>query len=251
MATARSNAVKAGKATDKAEMKRQPKAARLWPEISERVKGAGILRDPLPVQVVAGEGGSARVQEASDDELVAAVARGDGQACAVLMQRHLGRIVALARRMMGNQADAEEVAQEVFLRVWTNAEKWEPGRAQFGTWLHRVAANLCLDRLRRQRNTVDIDEMPDLVSGDPAPDQRLEADELAARVEAALQQLPERQRAAIALSHYQGLSNIETAEILEVSVEAVESLLSRGRRQLRTLLATEKDGLLRSRETSA
>ncbi|MDX5367023.1 MAG: RNA polymerase sigma factor [Alphaproteobacteria bacterium] len=192
-----------------------------------------------------------RVQEAPDDELVAAVAQGDGQACAVLMERHLGRIVALARRMMGNQADAEEIAQEVFLRVWTNAGKWEPGRAQFGTWLHRVAANLCLDRLRRQRSTVDIDDLPDLVSAEPGPDRRLEADELAARVEAALQELPERQRAAIALSHYQGLSNTETAEILDVSVEAVESLLSRGRRQLRSLLATEKDELLRSRETSA
>ncbi|MFN4355930.1 RNA polymerase sigma factor [Parvibaculum sp.] len=197
-------------------------------------------------------GGSARVQDAPDDELVAAVATGDGQACGVLMQRHLGRIVALARRMMGNQADAEEVAQEVFLRVWTHAGKWEPGRAQFGTWLYRVAANLCLDRLRRTRSTVDIDDyLPNLVSGDPRPDERLEADELAARVEAALQQLPERQRAAIALSHYQGLSNTETAEILDISVEAVESLLSRGRRQLRTLLATEKDELLRSRQTSA
>lgn len=192
------------------------------------------------------------MQDAPDDELVAAVATGDGQACGVLMQRHLGRIVALARRMMGNQADAEEVAQEVFLRVWTHAGKWEPGRAQFGTWLYRVAANLCLDRLRRTRSTVDIDDyLPNLVSGDPRPDERLEADELAARVEAALQQLPERQRAAIALSHYQGLSNTETAEILDISVEAVESLLSRGRRQLRTLLATEKDELLRSRQTSA
>lgn len=226
------------------------KQARLCRGNSKGAEGAGMSRGPLPAPARAGQQGCARVHEASDDELVEAVASGDGQACAVLMQRHLGRIVALARRMMGNQADAEEVAQEVFLRVWTHAGKWEPGRAQFGTWLHRVAANLCLDRLRRQRSTVDIDEMPDLVSGEPAPDRRLEADELAVRVEAALRQLPDRQRAAIALSHYQGLSNTETAEILEVSVEAVESLLSRGRRQLRSLLATERDELLRSTETS-
>ena len=179
------------------------------------------------------------MQDASDNELVAAVAGGDEQACGLLMQRHLGRIVALGRRMMGNQADAEEIAQEVFLRVWTHAERWEPGRAQFGTWLHRVAANLCLDRLRRRRGTADIDEMPDLVSGELAPDARLEADELAARVEEALQQLPERQRAAIVLSYY-----------LDVTIEAVESLLSRGRRQLRKLLATEKQELLRSSETN-
>jgi RNA polymerase sigma-70 factor (ECF subfamily) len=190
------------------------------------------------------------VQDASDNELVAAVAGGDERACGLLMQRHLGRIVALGRRMMGNQADAEEIAQEVFLRVWTHAERWEPGRAQFGTWLHRVAANLCLDRLRRRRGTADIDEMPDLVSGELAPDARLEADELAARVEEALQQLPERQRAAIVLSYYQELSNSETAEVLDVTIEAVESLLSRGRRQLRKLLATEKQELLRSSETN-
>lgn len=232
-------------------MNLRPKPARLrWREHG-RVKGAGMSRGPLSASGGNGIGGCAEVQDASDDELVAAVAGGNEQACRLLMQRHLGRIVALARRMMGNQADAEEIAQEVFLRVWTHAERWEPGRAQFGTWLHRVAANLCLDRLRRQRGTVDIDDMPNLVSGEPAPDARLEAEELAARVEEALQQLPERQRAAIALSHYQGLSNTETAEILDVTVEAVESLLSRGRRQLRLLLATEKQELLRSSETSA
>jgi RNA polymerase sigma-70 factor, ECF subfamily len=191
------------------------------------------------------------VDEASDDELVAAVAKGDERSCRVLMDRHLARIVALGRRMLGNQADAEEVAQEVFLRVWTHADRWEPGRAQFGTWLHRVAANLCLDRLRRARGTVDIDEMPNLESDEPGPDRQLEARQLAARVEKALQQLPERQRAAMVLSHYQGLSNIETAEILDVTVEAVESLLSRARRQLRASLATERDELLRSREMSA
>lgn len=191
------------------------------------------------------------MDEASDDELVAAVAKGDERSCRVLMDRHLGRIVALARRMLGNQADAEEVAQEVFLRVWTHADRWQPGKAQFGTWLHRVAANLCLDRFRRHRGTVDIDEMPDLESGEPGPDRQLEESQLAARVEAALQQLPERQRAAMVLSHYQGLTNTETAEILDVTVEAVESLLSRARRQLRTSLATEKDELLRSTEMSA
>lgn len=191
------------------------------------------------------------MDEASDDELVAAVAKGDERSCRVLMDRHLLRIVALARRMLGNQADAEEVAQEVFLRVWTHAERWEPGRAKFGTWLHRVAANLCLDRLRRVRGTVDIDTMPELESEAPGPERQLEESELAARVEAALRQLPERQRAALVLSHYQGLSNTETAEVLDVTVEAVESLLSRARRQLRVLLATEKDDWLRSREMSA
>lgn len=189
------------------------------------------------------------MDERSDDELVAAVAGGDEAACRALMVRHLPRMVALGRRMLGNHADAEDVAQEVFLRVWTHADRWQPGKAQFGTWLHRVATNLCLDRIRKNRGgTEDIDAIPEPASDEPGPDRKLEQSQLAARVDAALGQLPARQRAAIALSHYQGLSNTETADILDVSVEAVESLLSRARRQLRAELATEKDELLRSKE---
>lgn len=230
----------------------------------DKAEGAGIVRLPpaMPGLTQGSEQlavlairervqrGCDRLDEPSDDELVAAVARGDEAACRALMGRHLPRMLALARRMMGNQADAEEVTQEVFLRVWTHADRWEPGRAQLGTWLHRVATNLCLDRLRKNRKTEDIDEMPDLRSDDPGPDRRLEQRELADRVDTALQALPERQRAAIALSHYQGLSNTETADVLGVTVEAVESLLSRARRQLRAALATERDELLRSREIS-
>lgn len=182
--------------------------------------------------------------DASDDELVARVALGDEAACRLLVDRHLTRMLALARRMLGSHADAEEVAQEVFLRVWTHASRWEPGRAQFSTWLHRVATNLCLDRLRRH-TTDDIDSIPEPQSDDPTPLEELERQDLAQRVDLALQGLPARQRAAVTLTHYQGLSNIEAAEILNVSVEAVESLLGRARRQLRVALATERDEWLR------
>lgn len=230
----------------------------------ETTEGAGVSRRPFALPAlasgddaespvhVAGKRGCGRLDGPSDDELVAAVASGDEAACRELMDRHLPRVTALARRILGNRADAEDVAQEVFLRVWTHAERWEPGRAQFGTWLHRVAANLCLDRLRKNRGgTEDIDAIPEPASEEPGPDRQLEQNELAARVEAALQALPERQRTAIVLSHYQGLTNIEAAEILEITVEAVESLLSRARRQLRSSLATEKGDLLRSRKVSA
>lgn len=188
--------------------------------------------------------GGAQLKTLSDDDLVAAVAEGDERACRALMDRHLTRIVALARRMLGNHADAEEVAQEVFLRVWTHADRWEPGRAQFSTWLHRVATNLCLDRLRRQGMT-DIDSIPEPESEAPGPYEQLAQSDLAKSVEAALQRLPARQRAAITLSHFQGLTNIEAAEVLDVTVEAVESLLGRARRQLRIFLATEKAEWLR------
>lgn len=188
--------------------------------------------------------GRARLDGATDDELVALVAQGDETACRLLVDRHLPRMIALARRMMGNQADAEEVAQEVFLRVWTHADRWEPGRAQFTTWLHRVATNLCLDRLRR-RTMDDIDSIPEPASDEPGPDVLFEQQELASRVEIALQALPARQRAAVTLTHFQGLTNIEAAETLEISVEAVESLLGRARMALRVSLATEKDTSLR------
>lgn len=188
--------------------------------------------------------GRARLDGATDDELVALVAQGDETACRLLVDRHLTRMIAVARRMMGNQADAEEVAQEVFLRVWTHADRWEPGRAQFTTWLHRVATNLCLDRLRR-RTMDDIDSIPEPASDEPGPDVLFEQQELASRVEIALQALPARQRAAVTLTHFQGLTNIEAAETLEISVEAVESLLGRARMALRVSLATEKDTSLR------
>ena len=152
------------------------------------------------------------------------------------MARKLPRLLALGRRMLGDQAEAEDVAQEAFLRAWKQAPKWIPGAAKFDTWLHRVTLNLCYDRLRRKRE-VTMAEPPDRPDPGPAPDHGLETSQLGAQVDRALQGLPERQREAIVLCHYQELSNIEAAELMGVSVEALESLLSRGRRALRTALA--------------
>lgn len=181
--------------------------------------------------------------EDPDLDLVRRVGRGDGAACAALIDRHLPRIMALAGRMLGNRADAEEVAQEVFLRVWQQAAGWRPGAAKFSTWLHRVAVNLCHDRLRRRRET-GIEAAGDPPGGEPPPGAGLQRRAVAARVERALAQLPARQRSAILLCHYQELGNIEAAAVLEVSVEALESLLARGRRRLRALLADEVGDLL-------
>lgn len=183
-----------------------------------------------------------------DEELVQRVGAGDKRAAAELLRRHLPRMVGLGRRMLGDLAEAEDIAQEVFLRVWKHASAWKPGQAQFRTWMHRVAINLCLDRLRRTgRNAGEVSpETPDLqASATRALDDRQRRE----RVRDALQELPTRQRAAVILCYYQDLTNIEAAEILGISVEALESLLSRARRTLKSALAAERADLLSGLET--
>jgi RNA polymerase sigma-70 factor (ECF subfamily) len=171
----------------------------------------------------------------TDDDLVARVARADPEACRRLVERHLARIVAFAARVLGNPTDAEDVAQEVFARVWTHAGSWQPGRARFTTWLFRVALNLCRDRLTRRRE-VPLDDVLDPPDPAPTPAERLEVAHVRWLVTREVGALPERQRTALALCHYQGLRNIEAAEIMELSVEALESLLARARRTLRERL---------------
>ena len=170
------------------------------------------------------------------------VGYGDAAACRALVDRHLHRMVAFAHRLLGNQADAEDVAQEVFLRVWAKAATWRP-EAKLTTWLHQVALNLCRDRFRRTAPAA-LDEVPEPTDPAPPATAAIHDADVARRVETALAALPERQRAALALCHYQGLSNIEAAGVLGIGVEALESLLSRGRRALRQALAAEARELL-------
>jgi RNA polymerase sigma factor (sigma-70 family) len=171
-----------------------------------------------------------------DDELVRRAGQGDAAAVQALVARKLRRVLALAERMLGDAAEAEDVAQETFIRVWRNAARWRPGAARFDTWLHRVTLNLCYDRLRRRRER-PVAEPPETPDPGPAPDRGLLAADVGLRVRGALQALPPRQREAIVLCHYQELGNIEAAGVMGVSVEALESLLSRGRRALKSALA--------------
>ena len=173
--------------------------------------------------------------EDPDGELVSRVAKGDATAARAIMARHLPKILNLGRRMLGDQAEAEDVAQDVFVKVWTHAARWQPGQAKFETWLHRVALNLCYDRLRR-KPTSAIDDVPEPVDAAPGPAAKLFETQIAGAVNDALKRLPDRQREALVLCHYQGLTNIDAAQIMGVSVEAMESLLSRGRRTLKTIL---------------
>ena len=183
--------------------------------------------------------------EYSSDEEAALMRRagdGDASACRYLVDRHLRSIVSFAYRFLGDFAEAEDIAQETFLRLWRHARQWE-NRARLSTWLHRVANNLCIDYLRRRRpeGVENIDHHPD-----PAENQldAVQRDATSQIVVAAIVALPERQRLAVILTHYQDLTNIESAEIMNISVDALESLLSRARRGLRERLIPLHDDLI-------
>lgn len=172
---------------------------------------------------------------AEDDFLLQRAAIGDQSAWTILIQRHLSVIVRYAWYVLGDRAEAEDVAQETFLRLLGKVECWRPGGPELRTWLYRVAINLCIDR-RRLRREMSYDEMPEMPEGadrEPVLDDRLDQRHA---VRKALDALPERQRTVITLVYYQGMTNREAAELLEVSVEAVESRLVRARRALRRQL---------------
>lgn len=178
------------------------------------------------------------VCDESDEALLARFAAGDRLAARTLTLRLTPPVLAQARRMLNDAAEAEDVAQEAMMRLWRIAPDWRTGEAKVSTWLHRVASNLCIDRLRKRRRAgPPLDEVAEPADPEPGAAARLEAGDRAAAVVAALGRLPERQRLAVSLRHFEDLGNPEIAQALEVSVEAVESLLARGRRALARDLA--------------
>lgn len=174
-----------------------------------------------------------------DEDMLARLGRGEPQAARELVARKLPRVLALAQRLLGQRAEAEEVAQESFLRVWKQAPHWRRGEARLDTWLHRVVLNLCNDRLRapRRRHEQASDELPDAPDSSATPEERYASRHTSERVAAALAALPPRQREALVLFHYQELPQTEVAHLMGVSVDALESLLARARRSLRVRLS--------------
>jgi len=177
-----------------------------------------------------------------DDDLLERLAQADPAAFASLVELHFQPVYRVAWRMLGGREGAEDIAQEAFLRLWQNPRQVRDGKA-LKSWLMRVASNLVIDRYRRQ-GPVDAGEAPDTADDAPGPELSLRRANVASAVDDAIAGLPERQRLALVLSHYEGYGNPEIAGALDISVEAVESLLARARRALKAALADRWQELL-------
>ena len=179
----------------------------------------------------------------SDAALLVAYANGDPHAASVLSQRLLPRVLGQAMRMLSDRAEAEDVAQEAMIRLWKIAPEWRQGEAQVSTWLYRVVANLCTDRLRKRRGNVGLDQIAEAADDAPSVTAQMQSAKRMTALRNALAQLPERQAQAVSLRHLEGLSNPEIADVMDIKVAAVESLTARGKRALTAILAKQKDAL--------
>jgi RNA polymerase sigma-70 factor (ECF subfamily) len=181
--------------------------------------------------------------DTSDEALMVLYANGDRHAALALTRRVTPRVMAYASRLLGgDRAEAEDVAQETMLRLWKVAPQWRQGETKVTTWAYRVATNLCIDRQRargRKRQTA-LDDAPEVADGRPGAEGQLQEAGRMAALEAALAELPDRQRQAVVLRHLEGMTNPEIAAIMEIGVEAVESLTARGKRALAAILSGRK-----------
>lgn len=183
--------------------------------------------------------------DAPDEALLVAFANGDSEAGSTLVHRLAPRVLAHARRVLGNSADAEDVVQDAMIRLWKIAPNWRQGEAKVSTWLYKVVVNLCTDRLRSQKTRahLNIDLTPEPAEPGLTAVERMTDRERVNALDAALARLPDRQRQAVVLRHLEGLGNAEIAEIMGIGVEAVESLTARAKRALIASLAGRKEEL--------
>jgi RNA polymerase sigma-70 factor (ECF subfamily) len=170
-----------------------------------------------------------------DSELLDRLAADDEAAFRMLVERHIDRAYAIALRIVGNAADAEDVVQDTMLKIWSHRGRWQHGRAKFSTWLYRVISNRCIDLRRKPRNE-NVETVPEVADSQPGAVEVIERNQLNDMLELAMQRLPEQQRVAVILSYHENMSNGEIAQVMDTTIAAVESLLKRGRQQLRQLL---------------
>ena len=185
---------------------------------------------------------SQTTNQLDDAALLAAYAKGMPEAARILTERLTPKLYAQAYHRLQNAADAEDIAQEAMLRLWKIAPDWQSGRAKLSTWLYQVVANLCKDRCRKPQMT-GLEQAPEPIDPSLAVESHLQDERRASALYKALYQVPQRQAQALRMRHLDELSNPEIAAILAVSIKAVESLLARGRRQLKTCLEAEISAL--------
>jgi RNA polymerase sigma-70 factor (ECF subfamily) len=180
-----------------------------------------------------------------DEALLVQAAQGDHRAFRILMGRHMSRTIRLAESILGSTADADDIAQEAFVRVWKGATSFDPTVARFTTWLHRIVVNLAIDRSRRPRGD-PIEDAEYVAADEPGALARLIGKEEQEAIAECISQLPARQRVAIALFHFEGLSGRKAAAAMEMTEKAFESLLIRARATLkdRVLAAHSRPGRL-------
>ena len=165
------------------------------------------------------------------------VSRGDRDAFAALVEIHTPALERFATRMLLERQRAEEVLQETLMKAWREAARYDPDRARLSTWLHQIAHNLCIDILRRQRREQPLAENADTIIGsDESPESLVQTRETRQQVTAAIGALSQRHRTALILTYYQSLPNRDVAQIMDISLRALESLLVRARRELKTIL---------------
>jgi RNA polymerase sigma-70 factor (ECF subfamily) len=182
------------------------------------------------------------LSDVSDDALLVAFGNGDRSAARALTRRLTPRMLGYATRLLGDRTEAEDVAQEAMLSLWRIAPDWRQGEARITTWLYRVVSNLCTDRLRKRREVV-LESIGEPVDGAPSVGEKMVEDQRQAALQAALMQLPERQRQAVVLRHIEGVANSDIARAMDISVEAVESLTARGKRALAQALSGRREEL--------
>jgi RNA polymerase sigma-70 factor (ECF subfamily) len=166
----------------------------------------------------------------------------DHSAFSAIVSEHYARALRVAGRLLNNPADAEDVAQEVFLKLWNDAAGIRDENS-LPAWLMRVATNLALDRLRRKTPTA-VAELPDIIDESAAADRDAHRADISRIVDRALAALPERQRLALVLVHFEGCEQKVAAAAMEVSIDALESLLARARRGLKAALSDDWQSLL-------
>lgn len=166
-----------------------------------------------------------------DQRLMILVASGNKNAFSILAARYLNQIIQFANRYVGNRAEAEDVAQETMIRLWKHAVSWQPQGYSLRSWLYRITYNLCIDEIRKRKPVSELKYDSQAVASEQ-PDSEVYDQQKNDIVKAALNELPERQRTAINLCVYQALSNQDAANTMGITVEALESLLARGRRNL-------------------